>query len=135
MRVASPTALGASPIELARLTAAVPDTALYRSTQVLSFEIASLTPVTAGATAADAVHVVAYIGDTTGNAAYSALDAQRVLRVAVGLDSGFAAYPLIDPVVIGDTTWNYSISALDGTRILQEVVGLDRPEIPPIPPK
>ena len=67
--------------------------------------------------------------------AYSALDAQRVLRIAVGLDSGLAAYPLIDPVLIADTTWNGSISSLDATRILQEVVGLDRFEIPPIPPK
>jgi hypothetical protein len=135
LSVASPIGLGASPIELARLTASVPDTALYRSSQVLSFEIASLTPATPGATAADAVHVVAYLGDTTGNGTYSALDGQRVLRVSVGLDSGFAAYPLIDPVLIGDATWNGSISSLDATRILQEVVGIDRLEIQPIPPK
>jgi hypothetical protein len=61
--------------------------------------------------------------------------AQRVLRAVAGLDSGFAAYPMIDPLLIADTTRNGSISSLDATRILQEVVGLDRPEISPIPPK
>jgi large repetitive protein len=97
LRVAAqaPLGLGASPIEVARLTALVPGTALYRSAQVLSLEIASVTPANPGATARDTVHVIAYLGDTTGNMAYSALDAQRVLRIAVGLDGGFAAYPLI----------------------------------------
>ena len=41
---------------------------------------------------------------------YSALDGQRALRVAAGLDSGFAAYPAIDPVIIADITANGAIS-------------------------
>jgi hypothetical protein len=135
LRLGAPSGFGTSPIELARLSASVLDTATYKSAQVLSFEVTSITPATPGVITDDAVHVVAYLGETTGNMVYSALDAQRVLRVAAGLDSGFAAYPLIDPVLIGDTTWTGSISSLDGTRILQEVVGIDRPEIPPIPPK
>jgi hypothetical protein len=49
------------------------------------------------------------------------------------LDSGFAAYLLVDPVIIADATGNGVISALDATRILQEVVGLNPPEIEPIP--
>jgi hypothetical protein len=85
------------------------------------------------AVADDALHLAAYPGDTTGNRNYSALDGQRVLRVAAGLDSGFAAYLLVDPVVVADITGNGAISSLDATRILQEVVGLDRPEIPPLP--
>jgi len=133
LQFGAPNGFGTSPIELARLRATVSQTATYKSAQVLSFEVTNISPAGSGVITADAVHVVAYIGDTTGNAAYSALDAQRVLRIAAGLDSGFAAYPLIDPVLIGDTTWNGSISSLDATRILQEVVGIDRPEIPPLP--
>ena len=82
---------------ISRLTASVPDTALYRSAQVLSFEIGNITPAALGAKTDDAVHVVAYLGDTTGNESYSSLDAQRVLRVVAGGDSGLTAYPLIDP--------------------------------------
>lgn len=92
-----------------------------------------MNPTNLSAITDDAIHVVAYLGDTTGNSAHSSLDAQRILRVAAGLHSGFTAYPLIDPVIVGDTTWNGSLSSLDATRILQEVAGLDRPEIPPIP--
>jgi lysophospholipase L1-like esterase len=92
----------------------------------------SLNEGTLTAVADDAVHLVAYFGDTTGNGTYSALDGQRVLRHAVGLDSGFAAYPLADPVLVADITANGAVSSLDATRILQEVVGIDRPEIPPL---
>jgi len=35
---------------------------------------------------------LAYSGDTTGNGSLSSLDASRVQRVVVGLDSGFDAY-------------------------------------------
>ncbi|MFH1881389.1 MAG: hypothetical protein ABIL62_01600 [Planctomycetota bacterium] len=41
-----------------------------------------------------AVQVAAYFGDATGNHTYSGLDAAYIARVAVGLDSGFAAYSL-----------------------------------------
>jgi len=81
----------------------------------------------------DGIYVVSYLGDATGNGSYSALDATLILRVSAGLDSGFASYLLLDPLVIGDITANGSFSALDATRMLQEIVGLDRVEIPPVP--
>ena len=68
--------------------------------------------------------VNAYSGDTTGNGSHSSLDASRVQRVVVGLDSGFDAFDDINPVLIGDTTGNGSLSSLDASRIQQEVVGL-----------
>src|SRR3989442_6895411 len=83
--------------------------------------------------AGDGVHVVAYFGATTGNGTYSSLDGQRVLRLAVSLDSGLAPFLLGDPAVIADITGNALVSALDATRIFQEVVGIDRPEIPLLP--
>jgi hypothetical protein len=76
---------------------------------------------------------VAYFGDVIGNGGYSGLDAQRVARVGVGLDSGFAAYPHIDPVVLADITGNGKLSGLDAQRIALVAAGADTPEIPPIP--
>jgi RHS repeat-associated protein len=133
VRVVAPAELGAGAIDLVRLMAEVPDTAPYRATHELFFTTVALNGGTLPAVADDGLHLVAYFGDTTGNGTYSALDGQRTLRVAVDLDSGFAAYPLVDPVLVADITANRAISALDATRILQEVVGLDRPEIPTLP--
>lgn len=125
--------LGAGALDLVTLHAEVPSTAPYRSAAVLDLAAVSLNDGGIPVVADDGVQVVAYFGDATGNATYSALDAQRVLRVAVGLDSGFAAYPTVDPVVVADVTGNGTLSALDGTRVLQKVVGQVRPEIPPLP--
>ena len=57
--------------------------------------------------------VMAYVGDTTGNGTLSSLDASRVQRVVVGLDSGFDAYDKFNPVLLGDTTGNGGLSSLD----------------------
>ncbi|MCM8594071.1 cohesin domain-containing protein [Accumulibacter sp.] len=128
-----PTPLAAGAQDLLTLTAAVPATAPYRAKQVLDLADVSINEGALAAVADDAVHLVAHFGDTTGNGSYSSLDGQRVLRQAVGLDSGFAAYPLADPVLVADITGNGAVSSLDATRIIQEAVGIDRPEIPPLP--
>jgi hypothetical protein len=65
------------------------------------------------ATADDAVHLVANFGETTGNQTYSGLDSQRTARIAVGLDTGFEAYPVVDPIIVADVTGNGLISGLD----------------------
>jgi hypothetical protein len=127
-----PDSPGAGARDLLTLTAAVPSTASYRAKQILDLTDVSSNEGTLAVVGDDAVQLVAYFGDTTGNGSYSALDGQRVLRHAVGLDSGFAAYPLADPVLVADITANGAVSSLDATRILQEVVGIDRPEIPPL---
>ena len=120
------TKLGFAPlaVEVVRLAAEVPVDAPYRAAQSLYFTTLSLNQGALPVVPDDGVHVIAYLGDTTGNAAYSALDGQRILRVVVGVDTGFAAYPTIDPVLIADITDNNALSALDATRVLQEAVGL-----------
>jgi hypothetical protein len=129
-----PTPLPAGPVEVLRLGGSVPANAPYKALNLITFESATLNQ-TSSAVIDDALHIVAYIGDATGNGSYSSLDGQRVLRVVSGLDGGFAAYPLVDPVIVGDVTGNGSLSSLDATRILQKAAGLDRPEIPSIPSK
>ena len=76
---------------------------------------------------------LAYSGDTTGNGSLSSLDASRVQRVVVGLDSGFDAYDSINPTLLGDTTGNGTLSSLDASRIQQQVVGLPVNSFPDIP--
>jgi glucose/arabinose dehydrogenase len=125
--------LGAGPVELLRLTAGVPDTAPYRAKGILDLAEVNANEGDLALAADDGLHVAAYFGDGTGNGTISSLDAQRTLRVAVGADSGLAAFPLLDPVVLLDITGNGSVGSLDASRILQEVVGFDRPEIPPLP--
>ncbi|MCP5248369.1 MAG: tandem-95 repeat protein [Candidatus Accumulibacter sp.] len=127
-----PIPLASGAVDILTLTAAVPATAPYRAKQVLDLTGVSANEGKVAAVGDDAVHVVAYFGDTTGNGAYSSLDGQRVLRQVVGLDSGFAAYLLADPVVVADITGNRTVSSQDATRILQEVVGFEPIEIPPL---
>jgi ELWxxDGT repeat protein len=130
--IAALTPLGAGGAELVRLIAQVPATAAYRGTHILDIASVSINEGAITAIGDDAIHVAAHIGDTSGNGPYSALDAQRTLRVAAGLDSGFVSYLKIDPVLIGDVSGNGVLSSLDGTRILQEVVGIDQTAIPPL---
>ncbi len=130
----SPTPLPAGPADFVMLSAAVPEDAPSGRTNILDIISVRVNEGDIDATADDGMHVVAFPGDATGNGDYSGLDAQRVARVAVGLDAGFEAYPHVDPLVIGDVTGNGTISGLDAQRIAQEAVGLDSPEIPPQEP-
>lgn len=129
----SPTALSAGAIDFVVLTAEVPDTAPYAAKHVLDLTDITINGGTLSAVDNDGLHVAAYFGDTTGNAGYSSADANLASRVALGLDSGFAAYRSADPVVIADITGNGTVNSTDATRILQEATGIDRPEIPPLP--
>ena len=87
-------------------------------------------------TSDDALHVVGYFGDADGDAGYSAIDIERITRVAAGLDSGFSAWPLTDPVVMGELNASGKVTGSD-THILQkEMTGKDQPgEIPALPPQ
>jgi PKD repeat protein len=125
-------ALGAGSLELVRLSANVPGSAPYGAKQLLDLRNISL-DTGAAVRDDDGLHLVAYLGDTSGNAKYSTLDVQRIQRAVLRMDSGFGAYPLIDPVVVADINGNGALSSLDAQRVLSEVMGLDRAEIPPIP--
>src|SRR5262249_22172894 len=131
----SPTPLPAGDIDFVTLTAQVPDAAAAFYTTKGLLDLSGI-QINGGAIPAlddDGVEVVGYFGDTSGNGSYASLDAQRALRVAVGLDSGFAAYQLADPVLIADVTGNGVITATDATRILQAALGIAQTSIPPLP--
>jgi hypothetical protein len=128
----SPTPLPSGIVDFVRLTASVPAAAPYGSRQVLDLQSVLVDGLAAGDD--DGLHLAAYLGDATGNAGHSGLDATLVSRVAVGLGSGFAAFPLIDPRLVGDVTGNGSLGSLDAALLLQMATGLSPLEIPPLPP-
>lgn len=130
----SPTApLAAGPLDFVRLTATVPDTAPYGSKQVLDITDVLINGGDLAARDDDGLHLVIYPGDTTSSAGYSSADAVRAVRVAVGLDSGFASQRLVDPVIVADVTGDGRASSNDATRVLQRSVGLAVPSIPALP--
>ena len=78
-------------------------------------------------------HRVGSVGDANANRGYNTLDVQRLQRVVVHLDSGFAAYPLLDPAILGDTTGNGVFNSTDVLRLQQRVVNLPQTTIPAFP--
>jgi len=130
---ASETSLPAGELSLVEIQASIPEDAPYGSIQLLSLRDIQIDEGAVAAQCDGGVHVVAYIGDGTGNGSYSALDAAYIARVGVGLDSGFAAYPWKDPMLIGDVTGNGSLSALDAAYLARKGVGLEVPQIPDLP--
>lgn len=133
LRYAASTPLAAGPSTWATLAAQVPITAHYGAAHVLAISEVVVNAGQQSAVADEAIHLAVYFGDTTGDQDYSGLDAQRIARVVVGLDTGFAAFPLVDPVVVADVTGNGELSGLDAVLVARQVVGLDAPEIPPLP--
>jgi len=136
------TALAAGSTRLVDLVAQVPVSAPYGAKHILDLSVESIDggALPAGSVADDdALHLVGYFGDTSGNAAYSTLDGQQIQRVLVKLDPGFAAYPNVDPLIIADINGSGTLTSIDASRVLQEVSYLtgassvDRVEIPPIP--
>jgi hypothetical protein len=125
--------LGPGPADLIHVIGSIPEAVPYGETSALLLEDPEINDVGAGV-ADSAVFLAALFGETTGNGSYSSADATRLLRVSVGLDSGFAAYRFTDPTLVGDITGNGVISASDATQVLRLVVGLGSPFIPPPPP-
>jgi hypothetical protein len=127
----SPTALPAGAVSLGAIAASVPATATYGTRQALKFGIDGATGGTVAAD--DALQVVALLGDTDGSGQYDAQDATLVQQVVVKTDSGFAAWPDVDPVILADVARHGALLTIDATRIAQEALTHARPEFPPPP--
>ena len=56
-----------------------------------------------------------------------------ISRVVVGMDSGFSAYPLCDPLIIADTSGDGRLLGDDASYVVQKALGMTRPEIPDLP--
>jgi Putative Ig domain len=90
------------------------------------------TPVVTG----NALHLEAYVGDADGNGMYSNNDAVLITRVLLSSDSGFSAYPLVDPLIVADTDGNGFIPADAALQVNEAGTGLATATLPtpPIPP-
>ncbi|MBA3014570.1 MAG: hypothetical protein FP815_06400, partial [Desulfobulbaceae bacterium] len=126
--------------QMVKLDAIVPDNAPYGAKHLIELTNVQINSGALTARGDNGLHLVGYSGETSGNAAYSTLDAQLASRVVVRLDSGFAAYPNVDPLIVADVNANAELNSLDSTTILREAAwyttgnaAYNRLEIDPIP--
>ena len=122
------------------LTAAVPaGTAVnpvpYKAEDLLHLSNVSLNQGSLALATSDAVHLVAYAGDADGSGTYSSKDALLITRVVLQTDSGFSAYPLVDPVIVADTDGSGFIPSDAALQVNEAGVGVPTQNlaIPPIP--
>jgi hypothetical protein len=96
----------------------------YKAEDLLHLSNVSINGGTIPAVAGDAVHLAAYVGDADANGAYSSNDAVLITRAALQTDTGFAAYPRVDPVIVADTDGASFIPADAALQINEAGVGL-----------
>jgi hypothetical protein len=123
--------LGTQREQLLTLLADVPADAPYGSKHLLDIRNVRYVRFEGDAVGIDddGLHVVGYVGDTTSDHGYSALDLQRMQRVIVRADAGFSNYSLVDPRIIGDVSGDGLITALDMTLLQREILSAVRPEL------
>ena len=140
----SSTALTATGVvSLGGLVATVPNAAaaLYKSKALLHWSGVQLNGGAITVVGDDAVQVVSYFGDTTGDGTLSSGDASLVSRIATRLDTnaatgtlgGFSAFQLADPVIVGNLSGNGNVDSADITLLNSFLAGLQRAQIPSIP--
>jgi hypothetical protein len=129
----SPTALPAGLVSFVSLAATVPGTAPYGSMELLGVRNVQVNQGGVAAVGDDGLHIAAYLGDASGNGEYSSQDAFLIQRVALGLDGGFTAYPLADPLLIADTSGDGAVNAQDAVLVTLEALGLTVPSVPDLP--
>jgi hypothetical protein len=79
----------------------------------------------------DGVHVVSFLGDSSGDGTYTSADSVLISRVAAAADSGFAAYPVLDPAIVGDITGDGRITAADAAALSLYLSGSTVLQVPP----
>jgi hypothetical protein len=137
------TANGDSPLPAATLltlfqvVATVPDTASYASKQVLRITTHRFTDQSGfdlPSAAEDAVHIVAFPGDTTANGLISSLDVTSIRRWIGAVDGGFSGFQLADPIVVADFNADGNLTSGDVTQLRRFILELPQAFIPSVPP-
>ncbi len=132
----SPTGIVLGPNEsaiFATVTASVPSTAGYGAKEILDLQNIQINGGAISALDDAVVHVSGFLGDATGDGIYTGLDAQRISRVAVGLDPGFRQWVLADPLIVGDVSGDNVLTGLDALQIARQAVGITQGNIPVLP--
>jgi hypothetical protein len=81
----------------------------------------------------DGLHLVAYVGDANGDGVYSSANAMKTRRVLLQADTGFAAHPLVDPVIVADTDGAGFIPADAALQVNESGVGVATKNLPSPP--
>jgi hypothetical protein len=107
----------------------------YKAKDLLHLTNVSINSGTVPVATSDALHLVAYVGDADGSGNYSSNDAVLITRVALQTDTGFVAYPLVDPVIVADTDGAGFIPADAALQATEAGVGNPTANLsmPPIP--
>ena len=80
-----------------------------------------------------ALHVVAFLGDATGDGTLDSSDVGLMEDVVGDVTAGFNAYKLADPAVIGDIAGYGYVSLCDGNALINYVNGSQVVYLPPYP--
>ena len=131
--IESASALAAGKVTAVVLTAFVPVDAPYQAKHRIDISAVRINGNLVECADDDALHVVGYIGDTNASQKYEKDDVSLILRAALKMDSGFAAWDDVSPLIVADIDGNSALTATDGTRVSQEMSGVNRAEIPDIP--
>jgi hypothetical protein len=122
------------------LTASVPagtaaNPTPYKAEDLLHLSGATLNGGAIPVATGDGLHLVAYVGDADGNGAYSGSDAVLITRVTLQTDTGFAAYPLVDPIIVADTDGAGFVPSDAALQVNEAGVGVPTANLadPPIP--
>jgi hypothetical protein len=130
VHVANVTGLSDASTALLRLHAEVPADAPYRGRHMLDIGDLKFNDGALSGRADDGLQVVAYPGDTDADGKYSSFDALLIQRVILRLDSGFSAFPLIDPIVLGDINGSGRLDSSDVLSMQLKVLRRTVQELP-----
>ncbi len=111
----------------------VPSTAGYEAKEILDLKNIAIGTTTGAITPIDdaAIHAAGYLGDAAGlEITYTGQDALDISRVAVGLDAGFKAWVLADPLIVGDISGDHVLTGLDALEVARQAVGITQSTIP-----
>ncbi|MBI1397472.1 MAG: tandem-95 repeat protein, partial [Betaproteobacteria bacterium] len=131
--ITSQTAFGAGRVVLGDLAATVPAGATYGAKDLLHLTDVQLDGGASAARGDDGLHVVAFLGDASGDGTYTTLDFQDVNRILLKQDTGFGAWPLVDPAIVADVDRNGVLQSVDALRLAYQIGGATQANIPAIP--
>ena len=89
--------------------------------------------MTVAAIGSDALHLVTFQGDASGDGGITSADALDIARVVAGADAGFAAYPLTDPDIIADMLGDGAVDGPNGALLGRYINGIATPQLPVYP--
>jgi fibronectin type 3 domain-containing protein len=107
----------------------------YKAKDLLDLSAVTLNAGSIPVVTSAGLHLLAYVGDANGDGSYTSQDAVLITRAALQLDSGFAAYPLVDPVIVADTDGSGFIPADAALQANEVGAGVATTNLanPPIP--